>query len=224
VDLARPWARLDVGAGQGALLDDLAVALPSAQFSGADVSERALDDCRARFPQAEFFAMNLVDPEFETIHAARLARFDLVVCSEVIEHIEADDLALRRLESLLVPGGTLVVSVPGGRMSRFDEAIGHQRHYDVDRLRSLVQTAHFDVLDVFAWGFPFQNLYRTAVRVAARAALPQGPSSATDAAAPGIAGRALGAGYQLFGATLKPLFYLNLSRWGEQLFAVARAP
>jgi hypothetical protein len=33
----------------------------------------------------------------------------------------------------------------------------------------------------------------------------------------------LGGAYSLFGSGLKPLFYFNLSRWGEQMFAVGRS-
>jgi SAM-dependent methyltransferase len=38
--------------------------------------------------------------------------FDLVLCSEVLEHIHADDEAIAELLRILKPGGQLVVSVP----------------------------------------------------------------------------------------------------------------
>lgn len=223
VGLARRYASgarriLDAGCGQGALLRDMERAFPAAELHGADVSERTLRDCRATTRAVELFTLDLVATDFDAQHQHRLRGYDLVVCSEVIEHIDADGTAVSRLAALLAPGGTLLVSVPGGRMSRFDEAIGHRRHYAVRRLRTLLQGQSLDVIDVFAWGFPFQNLYRTAVRVAARTALP----ASAPASEPSAMGRVLGSGYRAFGAALKPLFYLNLSRWGEQLFAVAK--
>jgi hypothetical protein len=67
-------------------------------------------------------------------------------------------------------------------------------------------------------GFPFQNLYRTAVRIASRAALPE-----TEApAGPGMVTRALQGGYTLFSRAMLPLFFFNLPWLGEQLVAVAR--
>ncbi len=40
------------------------------------------------------------------------ASFDLVICSEVLEHIPDEKTAVREIIRVLKPGGTLVVSVP----------------------------------------------------------------------------------------------------------------
>jgi hypothetical protein len=107
-------------------------------------------------------------------------------------------------------------------MSRFDELIGHQRHYTPQRLRELSQHANLEPVEVLAWGFPFQNLYRTAVRVVSRVSMPKpGEAPKTTSSGRNIGG-VLGAGYSLFGRALKPLFYLNRNFWGEQMLLVAR--
>lgn len=213
---------LDVGCGPGDLLEELAERLPGARISGADVSEQSIALARKKDPGAELFLADLTAPDFEARQADRLGLFDLVVCSEVLEHIEDDALAARRLAEWLAPGGQLIVTVPGGRMSRFDRVIGHHRHYRPRQLRRLLQGAELEVERVVAWGFPFHNLYRSAVRVASRVAIR--PGSPRQADGGGVVGDALGHAYALFGRALKPLFYLNLDRWGEQLLAVARRP
>lgn len=43
------------------------------------------------------------------------ARYDMVICSHVLEHIERDDLALAEMARVLRPGGQLVVMVPVDR-------------------------------------------------------------------------------------------------------------
>ena len=129
--------------------------------------------------------------------------------------------AVERVASLLAPGGTLVLTVPGGKMSRFDELIGHQRHYSESALLELALGAPLEPLQVLAWGFPFQNLYRTAVRVASRWSMPS-PSEPASSGASSSISALLGAGYALFGRALKPLFYLNRTFWGEQMLLVAR--
>jgi hypothetical protein len=84
-------------------------------------------------------------------------------------------------------------------------------------LRELCDRSGLEVLELWAWGFPFQNLYRSAVRVASRFSM-GGDAPRSD----GALSRVLGHGYALFGRALKPLFYLNRTYWGEQLLLVAR--
>jgi SAM-dependent methyltransferase len=210
---------LDAGCGPGQLLAELSLHFPHARLVGGDVSARSLESARQRCPEAELFALDLGSQAFDREHAARFGRYDAIVCSEVLEHLSDDALALVRLRELLEPGGHLVLTVPGGSMSRFDVAIGHLRHYRLELLESRVRAAELELVEAFAWGFPFQNLYRTAVRIASRAAIPETASVAGDS---GRLARALRGGYALFGRAMLPLFFFNLPWFGEQLVAVAR--
>jgi len=211
---------LDVGCGQGQLLRELSVAFPGATLSGSDVSRTSVAETKRQNPTLEILHMDLQAADFEAAQAERLGRFDVIVCSEVVEHLPDDALAVARLSALLAPRGKLVITVPGGKMSRFDQLIGHQRHYSVARLRELAEGAGLAVLDVLAWGFPFQNLYRSVVRLVSRVSLPSAENTASASQGRGV-GRVLSAGYALFGHALKPLFYLNRSYWGEQMLLVA---
>lgn len=42
----------------------------------------------------------------------RDSTFDLIICSEVIEHMEEDELAVKELSRVLVPGGHLILTTP----------------------------------------------------------------------------------------------------------------
>jgi SAM-dependent methyltransferase len=107
--VAAPTARvLDVGCGQGELLRDLAARLPQAHIAGADLSERSLRASRAQNPTFELFPLDISAPDFAVREGARLAAFDLVVCSEVLEHIPDDQQAARNLAALLAPHGVLI--------------------------------------------------------------------------------------------------------------------
>jgi trans-aconitate methyltransferase len=232
IELATQYAAdvtrlLDVGCGQGELLRDLTLRMPAARISGSDLSERSLVDSRRINPTFALFEMDLADSRLAERHANRLRSFDLVTCCEVLEHIPDDETAALNLASLLAPGGTLIATVPGGKMSRFDHAIGHQRHYRPEELARLLTNAGLHVQRVLAWGFPFHNLYRSAVRLASKLTMPPdgsgGGPSKPAASRPGLLSSALSAGYVAFGRVLNPLFYLNTNHGGEQMIAIARA-
>jgi SAM-dependent methyltransferase len=211
---------LDAGAGQGLLVRELSLHMPAAVVAGADVSTRSRAETARVNPDAPVYELDLQAPDFEA-QARALGRFDLVVCSEVLEHLPNDAEAVRRLGDLLEDGGRLIVTVPGGRMSRFDEAIGHLRHYDEDTLASVLRGAGLEIVECFAWGFPFQNLYRSAVRIASRVAFRRG---STRTPRRSLLSDTMQAGYEMLGRVLVPLFYLNRPYCGEQLFAVAVRP
>ena len=56
---------------------------------------------------------------------------DSVIAINVLEHIEDDAGALRSLAELVVPGGTIVLWVPGYQQlyGEFDRRVGHVRRY-----------------------------------------------------------------------------------------------
>ena len=212
---------LDVGCGMGELLRDLQGVVGGAQINGADISERSLEKSRALNPGFNLFAMDLVGDGFDKAHAQHLGAYDLVTCSEVIEHIPRADLAAERLAKLLAPEGTLIITVPGGAKSKFDIHIGHQRHYTPQEAATLLARNGLTILEQLGWGFPFHNLYRTAVRVASRFAVDDKPVQ-PEKKEPSFVSGVLGGAYTVFGRVLNPLFYLNLSRGGEQTIVVAR--
>jgi SAM-dependent methyltransferase len=78
-------------------------------------------------------------------------RFRQALLIDVLEHIDDDDLALRQLAAALVPGGTLIVSVPTPRYPvvfgrDFHEAIGHVRDgYWLSDLTPKLDAAGFSV-------------------------------------------------------------------------------
>ena len=79
-------------------------------------------------------------------------RFQQALLIDVLEHIDDDDLALEQLARALVPGGTLIVSVPTPRYPivfgrPFHEAIGHVRDgYLLPDLSAKLEAVGFNVL------------------------------------------------------------------------------
>lgn len=110
----RPGYRhLEIGPGHGLLLA-LALADPAcAAAAGWDVSATSLGrtaDALARLGIGRVADLRAVD--VADGHALSGARFDSLVASEVLEHLERPDLALETFRRLAAPGARLFLNVP----------------------------------------------------------------------------------------------------------------
>src|SRR3954469_4778967 len=94
---------LDAGCGDGRYLAALDADLPE-RVAGVDLAERILDTARARMPRAELRQANLEAIPFDD------GAFDLVLSSQVIEHVLDAPAAAGELARVLRPGGRLVIS------------------------------------------------------------------------------------------------------------------
>lgn len=104
----RPHSVLDVGCGSGDLLTaPLAKAHPDCHFLGVDSDAVSLAhaEARHRLPNLRFAPIGTLDPA---------QRFDLVIASEVLEHVEQPDQFLSDLRARLAPDGALLLTVPNG--------------------------------------------------------------------------------------------------------------
>jgi SAM-dependent methyltransferase len=82
-------------------------------------------------------------------------RFDLVVMTDVLEHLDDEAGALRALRTRLRPGGWLFITVPAmpSLWSEHDVTHHHRRRYGASELRSLVSGAGFDVTYLSYYNF-----------------------------------------------------------------------
>ena len=104
---------LDAGCGSGRHLRALAK-LPNLKIIGIDRNGSDLNDALTglkNMPDAlsDNYLVSLAD--IKNLPFAS-ASFDCVICSEVLEHIEEHENALKELVRILKPQGNLVVSVP----------------------------------------------------------------------------------------------------------------
>lgn len=89
---------------------------------------------------------DLADPRpYESWKAERL---DTIFCSNVLEHLEADEDVLKRFWQTLTPGGHCILVVPAGKWlyTSLDEELGHFRRYSRDELSRKMAAAGFEVV------------------------------------------------------------------------------
>jgi 2-polyprenyl-3-methyl-5-hydroxy-6-metoxy-1,4-benzoquinol methylase len=94
------------------------------QQLGADAV--GYDISPAAVAQAEKFRGSAPHPRFTTVPPGP-GQFDLVYCTEVLEHVHDDSALLGELLEFLAPGGLLVGTTPVGRYFWDPD---HQREYD----------------------------------------------------------------------------------------------
>jgi SAM-dependent methyltransferase len=191
---------LDAGCGIGETLAAFSERFP-ARLAGADLSPEVIEQNTRRLPSVRFHTLDLqTDCLDET--------FDLVVCSEVLEHCSDLPRAVAHLRRMTA--GHLIVTVPAGPVFPIDRAMGHHAHLTPAGLTAALEAGGFAPLRVWRWGFPFHSLYKLAINVR--------PQSTLD----GFAGGTYGPGQKALGLALRWLFHFNLLPWGWQLFALAR--
>lgn len=158
-----PAARvLDIGCSGGPLLSDLQ-ARGFASLAGIDVSDRAIARCHDRgFTRTQ--TMDAGRLEFED------QSFDVIVASDVLEHLADDLAALKEWYRVLAPGGLLFAFVPAHPFlwSTHDDANQHQRRYRHEELRSRITESGFLLRRSGWWNsalFPPVALVRLGQRV-----------------------------------------------------------
>ena len=169
---ALPHSVLEIGCATGELIAAMPVA-PGGRKLGIDISPANIEAARARFPQLEFAC-----GDFAALPASA---FDVVVLSDVLEHVP-DDVAFLRDAARL--GRTVLVNLPLednwlNRRRRYGpgDVSGHLRKYTLGEGLALVERAGLAVLahaQVWVHETPAEPA-RRALRRAAHGAAYAGP-------------------------------------------------
>lgn len=146
---------LDIGCGGGPF--SIYAASRGARVKGVDLSEKAIAENRKAalglgMETLEFACENFMDYCDATV-------YDVVMMTEVLEHLPDDRGALAKVHELLCPEGLLLMSVPSvnaplhrrymrkfGR-DPFDERVGHLRRYDAVTVFNLLWEAGFGLVE-----------------------------------------------------------------------------
>jgi 2-polyprenyl-3-methyl-5-hydroxy-6-metoxy-1,4-benzoquinol methylase len=162
---------LDVGCGNGELLRMIDAHYPGKQLTGLDLSEAVVKQNQTHLPAMAFGVGNV---ETDVINLKKLKQkdgFDVVVCTEVLEHLTDPATALKHLADACKKGGVVIVTCPTGHMFPTERFFGHVKHPKPHDIRGWAADAGLDVEQLWQWGFPWYALTKVATNINADAAL-----------------------------------------------------
>ena len=198
-----------LGCGNGELLNDIHERVPNMNLCGIDLSSMQIESNRRRYPTLQWSVMDL--DEAHAFAPALAGRFDVVLASEIIEHVKNPDQFLKNARALAKPGtGRLFLSTQSGRVWETEKRVGHYRHFSRGDLEALLRGAGWEPLRVWNAGFPFHDVSKWWA------------NRDPDASMNRFGNEAYGPLEKFICFALRVLFKFNSHRLGAQLFAVAR--
>lgn len=120
---------VDLGCGSGHLLRALADRRPAARYVGLDFSANAIRRARGLLPEARWLVGDAYAPPLEE------KTFDLVLCTEVLEHLDRPKEVLDAIVRLSTRDGHVVITVPDGELDGWE---GHVNFWSESELRSFL--------------------------------------------------------------------------------------
>lgn len=138
-----PTSILDVGCGEGFTLERLRQEGIGERLEGVDYLDRAIELGQKEHPELTLKQGSIFDLKYKN------NSFDLVICSEVLEHIENPEKGLKELARvtkkyalLSVPNEPLFMGgnlLRGKNLSRFGNDIEHINHWTFWQFRKFVE-------------------------------------------------------------------------------------
>lgn len=150
-----PHKILEAGCGEGKVTGRLSKKFgEQCEIQAFDISEKVIAEAKEHNPKISFSVGNIydIDAEDET--------FDLVVCCEVLEHLEKPEKALKELKRVISVKGYGVISVPreplwrvlnmarGKYIKDLGNTPGHIQHWSSKKFVKFIGENGFEVLGV----------------------------------------------------------------------------
>ena len=142
---------LDIGCGDGRLINFLSQKFSSIFFTGIDYDQKSIQWAKV-FNKGE--NINFISGKLEDHNQND---YDTICVVETLEHIHPNELNVfcKEIEKKLLKGGHLFITVPHKNKKLIDK---HFQHFDFDSIKNLFSK---DLKIIEQLGFPKKNIYFT---------------------------------------------------------------
>ncbi|MGD9818407.1 MAG: class I SAM-dependent methyltransferase [Desulfomonilaceae bacterium] len=137
---------LEIGCGNGFVLEYLEARFPSVSFLGAELFADGLAYAKKRLITTKLIQMDIFESPFKT-------DFDVIGLLDVIEHLDNDESALIKAFDHIRPGGGAIITVPQHPSLWSEKDIGafHKRRYTKSGLQNLLEKTGFTTLRMISF-------------------------------------------------------------------------
>jgi len=143
---------VDLGCGSGELLQYLHDRYPDKRLSGVDVSKKALDILAQRRLAKKLYRVDLEKARSIS------GKYDAIVCSEVIEHLENWKNVFTIISRISKKGTIVVLTTQSGRIYPHNKKMGHLKHFTIDEITEELTKEGFQIVQANYSGWPFMNI------------------------------------------------------------------
>lgn len=148
---------LDIGCGAGR--NSILAAIRGYEVTGIDQEKNVIDLARDRARQygMENNCKFITNDLFET-QKIKQNFFDVVICSEVIEHIDDPGKIVQVSYNSLKAGGLAVFTTPHSlkQWTVLDDYGDHKKRFEIDEI--IKYFSKFNIISIFTVGFPFLRI------------------------------------------------------------------
>ena len=148
----KPGLALDVGCGTGAISKALK---KFTKVISCDFSDESVRYSKIRNPDIEVIRGNAESLAFKS------NMFDVLVSSDLLEHVENDNKAMKEFNRVLKKDGKLILTVPAFQFlwSKDDVSLGHHRRYTKNQIRNLLERNNYKIEFINYWNFTLFPAY-----------------------------------------------------------------
>lgn len=147
----------DLGCGVGRV--SILAALEGFSVLGIDIERKAIEIARTKAKKlglgnvCEFKHGDVLRTDY-----LKSNQFDIVICSEVIEHVKQPDRIINLAHRILKKNGLLILTTPNNPKlwTVLDEYAQHIKRFRAEEIKALL--ANYKILKLYTIGFPFMRV------------------------------------------------------------------
>jgi 2-polyprenyl-3-methyl-5-hydroxy-6-metoxy-1,4-benzoquinol methylase len=144
---------LDIGSGTGTLDFYIVKKYKNTKVLGIDISQNAIDIATRNSKNLKL-SKNVKFQLSKFPNEKIKNKFNVIICSEILEHLQDDKSAVKKINRLLLPKGIVIASSPSlnaplykmGLLNNFDKEVGHLRRYKQNTFEKLFKVNSFCIL------------------------------------------------------------------------------